>query len=365
MSFVASFVPSPKCELTPVAREKERDVEIEDKSTVLRESTTNKATFRHDRGFMGAVQQAYNRHHHLILDPNAVWLTILGQFTVYVNLNAERLRSRLVKHTEGKVQLTVRENANFEALSVAMVDQMGQHLHDENIRDWAVPNFSTTTNTDRATGCIMLMGALQQFMGYKMELCCGLPRVSLTGTIEDWKALYTKASRLREFDLDDKLMTKWTTMLLPVLANFVQTAEGNIDLEWWLKICSHIGGGSGPRYLSGWLTVFSVFDNDQKWCGDNVKTGKGICSPWPIIDTNDLSCGFVECPVTIDDNGKEFKTIFEASVANVDVGSDGTAIQPLSAWRILTPKKPQKGHKSEPLSMPQLMPQKKPGFGRL
>lgn len=125
-------------------------------------------------------------------------------------------------------------------------------------------------------------------------------------------------------------MKIWCHLLLPVLQKFVESRSGKPEIGWWLQICNHIGGGSGPSYLSGWITVFSVFDNKKRWRGDDTKIRrfKEIVSKWPIIDTDDLNVGLVSCPVVIN----ETETTFIASVCDVEV-SDGT-IKPLSCWDI-------------------------------
>jgi hypothetical protein len=43
-------------------------------------------------GFVNAVIRAYGHHHALVIRPDDVWLSILTQFSFYVNANAELLR---------------------------------------------------------------------------------------------------------------------------------------------------------------------------------------------------------------------------------------------------------------------------------
>lgn len=87
------------------------------------------------------------------------------------------------------------------------------------------------------------MGAIKEYFGYKMELCCGLPFVTLTETVDDWKNVLRRAEQLPQFDLaETKFMSRWCQMLLLVLQNLVQSAEGNADFglvaanvqsHWW------------------------------------------------------------------------------------------------------------------------------------
>ena len=70
--------------------------------------------------------------------------------------------------------------------------------------------------------------------------------------------------RLLEFDTKDGLMKKWLKLLTVVLDEFVETKCGVDNIEFWDRICHYEGGGSGPTYLSGWITTFAVFDKDGK-----------------------------------------------------------------------------------------------------
>jgi hypothetical protein len=55
-------------------------------------------------------------------------------------------------------------------------------------------------------------------------------------------------------------MLKWHGLLTVICDKLVRSAEGEPDLEFWDIIVNRMGGGSGPTYLSGWISTFSVFD---------------------------------------------------------------------------------------------------------
>ena len=57
-------------------------------------------------------------------------------------------------------------------------------------------------------------------------------------------------------------MKKWLELLTVVLDEFVETKCGVDNMEFWDRICHFSEGGSGPTYLSGWITTFAVFDKD-------------------------------------------------------------------------------------------------------
>ncbi|EFA78133.1 hypothetical protein PPL_08782 [Heterostelium album PN500] len=255
--------------------------------------------------FVKSCILAYSDHHRIVLRPDDIWISIMTQFSFYLNANSEQLREKLVDF-QGKKELTVSANASlfsapYDDMTLAMTDLIAKNIKDPSIRDWSMPSFSTTTYNDRIVGAVCLMATMKNFFQFKYQLCCGLPSVTLLGSVEDWKSLKDKAQRLVEFDVgEQKLMSKWSAMLLPILDQFIQSVNGKPDISWWNRIANYVGGGSGPTWLSGWITAFTVFSPEGVWLGDKKKIfsmndATHLTSfEWCFIDTQDMACGFVE-----------------------------------------------------------------------
>eukprot|EP00055_Hartaetosiga_balthica_P018205 m.130407 g.130407 ORF g.130407 m.130407 type:complete len:439 (+) comp9468_c0_seq9:65-1381(+) len=274
--------------------------------------------FQCPKGFVGAATYAYNQHHHLILRPDDVWQAILAQFSLYVQTHAEELRDVFVNF-EGKKTLEIVARgtlftADFGRMAERMVDeQIMANIADPSIAQWLLPDFSTTTTADRIAASVTQMATLQSYFDYVFALRCGLPSITLLGTVEDWEAVRTRIERLPEFETNaTQYMQKWFDMLVPVLDEFVNTKKGAKNMDsFWDHICHYEGGGSGPTFLAGWITVFAVFGNEGKWQGSTFETqtmeGK-IKSKWPLIDTNKITSGVISVPVLVDDNGIKYNT---------------------------------------------------------
>lgn len=291
--------------------------------------------------FVRSVCEAYNQHHNLVFKPDDVWLAIMVQFSFYLEKYAEPLRNKFVSH-QGQKQLEVKglgtlSSADYEALSLQMSDEIAKHIKDPSVRDWAVPNFSTTTKKEQVVGAITLMATMKKYFSYKFSLCCGLPQVTLLGTAEDWKAVEERAKRLLEFDNDEHFMNQWYDMLAPILQQFTLAAQNKPDVEFWKHVCSHHGNGSGPRYLSGWITVFCVFNDSGEWNGTNhsrYKHEQNKYAPlkgWPMLDTNDIPSGVVKVDVVIDDNGTTYECEMTAGHDNILIPTPDT-VQPDVNW---------------------------------
>jgi len=286
-----------------------------------------------------------------------VWQAILTQFSFYVNANAEALRDEFVDF-DGKKSLVIQSAGtlftyDFGDFAKRMVDeQISKNLKDASVTDWLLPKFSTTRDEDRIVSAVTIMSTLQAYFEYRCMLCCGIPTVTLEGTVEDWRLLRQKIDRLPQYDVSSSspknVMSVWHSMLSKVLDEFVKSKEGNPDLNFWDTVCSHKGGGSGPRYLSGWVTVFACFNAEGKWKGptsyhdsDDDDGGRPTSQPrWPRIDMDNLPVGAVSVPVTVDDNGTEYKTQMVAGqMAYNVVGDRLDTIQPRSDWCIALDEK--------------------------
>jgi hypothetical protein len=83
---------------------------------------------------------------------------------------------------------------------------------------------------------------MQKYFKYTFRLACGIPNVTLYGTVEDWEEIYKRVSFLRKYD---ELCNVWVDMLEKVTIQFMNARKGFPDISFWNRICSNIGGGSG------------------------------------------------------------------------------------------------------------------------
>ncbi|GAM17474.1 hypothetical protein SAMD00019534_006490, partial [Acytostelium subglobosum LB1] len=270
-----------------------------------------------NNSFVQSAVYAYNQHMHLVVRPDDVWLALITQFSFYVNAHSDKLRDKFVAFDDKKELEIVANgtlfNAPYEEMAILMTKQIADNIKDPSVREWVMPDFTTTTYNDRVVGSFALMSTLKNYFDYKFSLRCGLPKVTVMGSAADWAQVRQRAERFVEFEAGGGYMRKWVDLLLPVLDQMARSAgEGATpDTAWWNRIASYVGGGSGPTWVSGWISVFMVFSAEGKWMGDTkkIKTVRtDLESEWPLIDTNDIPRGFISCPLKIDDNGTIYNT---------------------------------------------------------
>jgi hypothetical protein len=222
-------------------------------------------------GFVYAVLTAYNEHHGLVVRPDDVWLAILTQFNFFVNANAEALRKQFVSH-EGKRELEVRAvgtryTVDFGHMASALTKEIDKNVLDPVLRAWILPDFTTTTTNDTIVCSVVMMATMKAYFSYRFRLKCGIPRVTLEGEKEDWEKILARLEKLREYGLQ---AIAWYHLLHPIISQFVKAfdaphAEENIN--FWGLVAHRQGGGSGPRYVSGWITAFCLFSEEGRWRG--------------------------------------------------------------------------------------------------
>ncbi|WP_442935794.1 DUF4419 domain-containing protein [Nostoc sp.] len=50
-------------------------------------------------------------------------------------------------------------------------------------------NFSTTTPITHTASHVVMMNAFQKYFDYVMYCVCGIPEITLLGTVEDWQSI--------------------------------------------------------------------------------------------------------------------------------------------------------------------------------
>jgi hypothetical protein len=228
--------------------------------------------FKH--GLVHTVLEAYNQHHALVLRPDDIWIAVINQFSLFVNgedsngtPRAERLRQCFVSHEDKRTLVVVmggtRNTVDYRQFADLMVEKIDEAVVDPMLKTWIVPSFSTTTPNDRIVASVMVMATLKNYFDYELRLRCGIPQVTLAGTRDDWLDIYRRVDKLVEYGPE---AAAWRDLLRPVLVRFVRSfdegwADSTEGREFWQRIVHYRRGGSGPSFLSGWITAFCTFND--------------------------------------------------------------------------------------------------------
>ena len=214
--------------------------------------------------------KAYVNHIPICITPDILWMLIVQGFSRHIDLNSERLRSKLVQF-QGKKTLVVDGNENsidditkegWEKTFNEFVEKIRENVGGLMI-NLLTPCFTTTTPTIQVSSQIAIMSAFKNYFKY-VRMCggCGFPYIKLQGTLMDYMQLKFKIQGLIGYEIDD-----WVKELLIIVDEIIKTKEGKIDINFWKNILKNVDVvvpmGSGTMTpvtkIDGWLLNFYPF----------------------------------------------------------------------------------------------------------
>ena len=289
--------------------------------------------------FYNCMVEAYAGHYSVILSPDAIWTLISQGFCHHISLNTEKLKDKIVNH-EGKMEISVISEydlysplMDWDTLLNGFDIQIAENTKG-NIADFMRADFSTTGNTERITSQVTLMSAVKSYFDFAaIHTICGIPTITIEGTPDDWRKIIKKVESLRDYDLG-----WWVDDLKPILQEFVNASEGNVNKDFWQNIVKKDrpesmknGAGCGVKDATKfdcWFLKFMPFDKDGR-TPDAVVYGR-----------NDMLPSVVSAPFTYvvkDSTGNIFsKTPMEimSGFVGIDVNENTYTMRPHIGWMV-------------------------------
>jgi hypothetical protein len=163
------------------------------------------------------------------------------------------VRPRLVRHS-GKKRLTVTVPGPMPTDAASWTDataRFAKLLADEiDDADLFACDFSTSTEVERTVGRIVLLDAYSPYFALWMVCICGIPSITLTGTVEDWRRIRARVDAVAGFGLE-----RWCRSLAPITDEFVRAASGDADPRFWERIYNPVDAYGGD-HITGWIARF-------------------------------------------------------------------------------------------------------------
>ncbi|KAJ9660904.1 hypothetical protein H2198_002249 [Neophaeococcomyces mojaviensis] len=346
---------------------KTREIEILQSSFDANRLPSNMISSRN--GLVDSIVHAYNRHHHLQIRPDDIWFAILTQINIYINAHAEELRHMFVAH-EGQKKLEIvygsenRYTVDFADFATRMTGLIEKNIVDDELKEWIIPSFTTTTANDVVVSSILMMSTMQKYFKYYCRTMCGIPSVTLLGEKHDYEKILSKLDKLESFVEETR---QFASLLRPVIRQMIWTfddPEKSTTVDFWRSIL-HVHHGSGGTKYSGWVSAFCFWDNDGKcmWYpsrNDHSLVLDGV--GYHMIGTENVPSGWAKVPVTIIDNGEVVEAEMLAGSIGIVCSSSARqnvfgqasldAMQPEVGWWIYEVKPQAEGETNDPLVQP-------------
>ena len=222
-----------------------------------------------NKPFLYSMIEAYENHCPYRLSPDMIWLLILQAFARNVLANAENLRSKFVDF-HGQKELTVvhpeffpdsMTKEDWAQIFSEFTEQIGQSVGEELVKDIS-PDFTTTTPLSLTVCQLTVMSTFQKYFSYHAHICgCGIPYVTLEGSVSDWEKVQNKLGLLKKYDFS------WFVKSVdPIIQNIINSVKGNVDQSFWKNMLRKRGDGSfyNPYIYDGWILNFYPFSSSGK-----------------------------------------------------------------------------------------------------
>jgi hypothetical protein len=304
--------------------------------------------------FIDAVHIAFAQHRPLTLSPDAIWLLIAQGFSHHVAENAESLRSRLVRH-EGKRELTVQAFdltlASFEEAISGFSSLIRQEI-DPVLHETLICDFSTTRRAIRTASEVVLMDSFSSYFEYAMICVCGIPKITVEGTLADWQRIRARVEVIETYGLE-----WWVSRLRPILDEFVLAAEGRPTQDFWQAIYKP-KDAYADKVATGWVADLfpylgdapkrrrnHVFDHERhNWAlsvDQGVKTAHSFGDPlvWRGVRLKSFPSGLSSARVKVlfrDSSSQDLDLV--AGFLAVTQNPSDLALSPFISWCAAEPE---------------------------
>jgi len=92
------------------------------------------------------------------------------------------------------------------------------------------------------------MDTFASYFDYAMMCVCGIPKITIEGSLDDWQRIRARVEVLSTYELE-----WWVSRLRPILDEFVLTAGGYPTPEFWKAIYKP-EKAYGDEGATGWIT---------------------------------------------------------------------------------------------------------------
>jgi hypothetical protein len=300
-----------------------------------------------------AVHTSFSQHRPLALSPDNIWLVIAQGLGHHVAQNANALRHLLVRH-EGRRELYAEVNnlslASFEDAITAFSSQI-RDATDPVLHETLVCDFSTTSPQSRIASEVVLMDTYSPYFTFHLGCVCGIPRITIEGTEDDWRRIRARAEVIATYDLE-----WWIRRVRPILDQFVLAAAGRPTPEFWRAIYKP-ENAYADTVVTGWLTdLFPYLGDRPNLCRNHalnherhewaLPVDKGVTThPMrgnPLgVSMRSFPSGISSVPLRVsfpDGSGKDMNLI--AGFLAVQQKPSDLTLSPLISWCVTEPPPP-------------------------
>lgn len=217
-----------------------------------------------NNAFIQTVQNCYDEHRPLILTPDIIWLAITQAVSIHLNQNLKEYQIKIFKDTSNStIEIRKRDDSlsfqkdNWSKILTTISEEVNNNVN-KNYYSFFVPKFSTSTQVVKTAFEITMLDAFKKKFTYVGESGCGIPTITIKGTIQDWQWIYDNLHLLNDIGLG-----KWADELKLIIEQFINASKGRIDRIFWQNIYKN-SEEYNSYFISGWVVKLFPYLEDTE-----------------------------------------------------------------------------------------------------
>lgn len=199
-------------------------------------------------------------------------------------------------------------------------------------------DFSTTSPVIRTASQVVMMDAFQQYFDYELSCICGIPSITVKGSVDDWVRIRGRVDVMATFHLD-----WWTDRLKSICDGFIATAQGTPSQQFWKHIYNpkEMYGGD---LITGWVADLFPYLTHPITNAPTIRNPILATPREKLTEKDGLSSaviptGLSRAPFTLKSASTEASKELEliAGFLGVRQQADGGQLEPEIGWAVVEP----------------------------
>lgn len=202
------------------------------------------------KNYLDYLGKCWNSHYGIIVSPDIIWHIIMYETAVQIKKKPNTYRELFTDSDEKKV-ITIVSSEVMIPLD-ELYERLGKLVPTDT--DLFVPSFSTTGEMERMAFISTFADAMQVYYDYMM-LLCGIQKIKILGTQEDWDKIISNLKKLKSI-LGGAGLGVYYDRIIPIVEKI---ASLHVNVEFWNNIFSLEKCGSGSQVvMNGWIKDFFI-----------------------------------------------------------------------------------------------------------
>ena len=207
--------------------------------------TTFDTTITH-RNYLRYLGHCWQAHYGAIISPTILWNMVLSNLAFEVNKYPGKYR-KYFTDSEDKKEILVNQAGNLIDVKLLMLGVCGKMP--TTIINECFPVFTTDTEKSIIANYTAFLDMVSPYYNYSMY-CCGIPKVKILGTEEDWKLFADKCMKILE------IIPEFDAYLDIVRLRVLSIVMGTADYSQLFSL-ERCGSGSQVE-VEGWIQDFFI-----------------------------------------------------------------------------------------------------------